>query len=314
MKRIVCLVLGVCLIFCLCSCGQKTDMSNQNNELSWQEQYDLGVRYLSEGNYEEAIIAFTTAIEIDPKNPTAYIGLADAYIQVNEYDKALDVLNQGLEKNASDADMLEKISEISALKIKLAIDNNDYSAFFDEEPLSLDDWTVGGKPLLDCGFEDFWVTYPDYDQSSRQSRYFSYDFHWPAVLVDGTAYSHNFIVHFDRDEGGVNDMQFDGESQVDAPLFQPELKGIQMNEDFITVLEKLGISEAGISYLQNLHLTNESFIIDLRYDNGPRIYFSREYRTLHFQYSNPILGKSCAEVRLKFDDAWNLAVLRYEIF
>lgn len=34
---------------------------------TWQEQYDRGVRYLSKGNYEEAIIAFTAAIEIDPK-------------------------------------------------------------------------------------------------------------------------------------------------------------------------------------------------------------------------------------------------------
>ena len=48
--------------------------------LTWQEQYDLGVRFLSEGNYEEAIIAFTAAIEIDPKQPEGYLGLADAYV------------------------------------------------------------------------------------------------------------------------------------------------------------------------------------------------------------------------------------------
>ena len=46
---------------------------------TWQEQYDLGIRYLSEGNYEEAIIAFTAAIEIDPQQALAYIGRADAY-------------------------------------------------------------------------------------------------------------------------------------------------------------------------------------------------------------------------------------------
>lgn len=33
---------------------------------SWQEQYDFAVRYLSGGNYEETIITFTDAIEIDP--------------------------------------------------------------------------------------------------------------------------------------------------------------------------------------------------------------------------------------------------------
>ena len=48
---------------------------------TWQEQYDLGMRYLTESNYEEAILAFTTAIEIDPNKPQAYIGRADAYSQ-----------------------------------------------------------------------------------------------------------------------------------------------------------------------------------------------------------------------------------------
>ena len=50
------------LAVCLSACGAGT-------EKKWQEQYDLGVRYLSEGNYEEAVIAFTAAIEIDPKPP-----------------------------------------------------------------------------------------------------------------------------------------------------------------------------------------------------------------------------------------------------
>lgn len=59
------------MIFILSGCGQAIT--------TWQEQYDLAVRYLSEGNYEEAIIAFTAAIEIDPKQATAYVGRGDAY-------------------------------------------------------------------------------------------------------------------------------------------------------------------------------------------------------------------------------------------
>lgn len=71
-----CLVVWLLLICVLTAC--------RNNEISrevltWQEQYDLGVRYLSEGNYEEAIIAFTAAIEIDPKQAPAYVGRGDAY-------------------------------------------------------------------------------------------------------------------------------------------------------------------------------------------------------------------------------------------
>ena len=47
MKRVYDWLLTVVLVLGLCSCGQSP-------EAQWQEQYDLGVRYLSEGNYEEA--------------------------------------------------------------------------------------------------------------------------------------------------------------------------------------------------------------------------------------------------------------------
>jgi len=62
---------------------------------TWQEQYDLGVRYLSEGNYQEAILAFTAAIEIDPKKADAYLGLADAYVAAGDTDAAKDILQKG---------------------------------------------------------------------------------------------------------------------------------------------------------------------------------------------------------------------------
>ena len=49
----------------------------------------MGIRYLSEGNYEEAIIAFTAAIEIDPKRAEAYIGRGDAYVGSGETEDNL---------------------------------------------------------------------------------------------------------------------------------------------------------------------------------------------------------------------------------
>ena len=144
MKRICSLFLTLALVLGLCACGQKAP--------TWEEQYDLGVKYLSEGNYQEAIIAFTAAIEIDPKraeayvgrgdayigsgetaenlaaaladyeqaaaldetNPAAYLGMADVYIRMGEYDKALEILRQGLDKTGNDERIAEKIAEMES--------------------------------------------------------------------------------------------------------------------------------------------------------------------------------------------------------
>ena len=145
MKRAINTVLSVILLLSLCACGSKEVPA------SWQEQYDLGVRYLSEGNYEEAIIAFTAVIEIDSKNvdaflgrasayigsgeteenlaaaladyqsvmelddtrADAYLGMADVYIRQGDYEKAQDILERGYEKTG-DQLISGKLEEIKA--------------------------------------------------------------------------------------------------------------------------------------------------------------------------------------------------------
>jgi len=77
---VVCLILGV---------GQKSDVQ------LWQEQYDLGVRYYSEGNYEAAVLAFQAAINIDSNRAEAYRGAAQAYIALGNEEAAAQILEQG---------------------------------------------------------------------------------------------------------------------------------------------------------------------------------------------------------------------------
>ncbi len=87
---------------------------------TWQEQYDLGVRYLSEGNYEEAVIAFTVAIEIDPKQVPAYIGRGDAYLAKSDLNLAQQDFEIALTLDATLdlKDRLDKIeSEKNAMKL-----------------------------------------------------------------------------------------------------------------------------------------------------------------------------------------------------
>jgi len=141
MKRLF-LILTLCIVV-LIGCSSKIG--------SWQENYDLGIRYLNEGNYAEAIIAFTTAIEIDEKNvvaylgraesyigsgetaeslsyalkdyekvteldetvSAAYLGMADVYIRQGEYDKALEIL-QNVPDSAKNDEVIAKIAELKS--------------------------------------------------------------------------------------------------------------------------------------------------------------------------------------------------------
>lgn len=146
MKRMGNIAVIFSLLLILCSCGQPAEV------LSWQEQYDLGVRYLSEGNYAKAIIAFTAAIEIDPKltdayigrgnayvgsgetdenlaaaladyemaigldetNADAYLGLVDVYIRRGEYEKAMEILKETLDKTGADQSITDKLAELES--------------------------------------------------------------------------------------------------------------------------------------------------------------------------------------------------------
>ena len=95
MKRITAFLVSI-LIFAagLVSCGKTV-------EAKWQEQLDLGMRYLEEMDYENAILAFTKAIEVDPNRSEAYVERAKLYVQrgaegdlalaAADYEKAIEL-------------------------------------------------------------------------------------------------------------------------------------------------------------------------------------------------------------------------------
>ena len=74
MKKIWVFIILILCLFTACS------------KSPWKEQYELGLKYLTEGNYEEAILSFTAAIEIDPKQPLIYIGRGDSYFAYDELE------------------------------------------------------------------------------------------------------------------------------------------------------------------------------------------------------------------------------------
>lgn len=69
---------------------------------TWQEHYDLGQQYLVELSYDKAVLEFTDAIRIDPKNADAYLGLAEAYVGLGDTAKAVETLETGLAETGDD--------------------------------------------------------------------------------------------------------------------------------------------------------------------------------------------------------------------
>ncbi len=121
------------LLLLLSACADKTaeNSAEPADDMIWQDYYDLGVRYLSDGNYQEAIIAFTAAIEIDPKQGDAYRALADVYVALGDYKAAIDTLRQGAEE-AGDPDFWVKAEEIEQMLAKIETTENDEESI--EEP------------------------------------------------------------------------------------------------------------------------------------------------------------------------------------
>ena len=112
MRRLIAILLSFILLFSLTGCGQSPS--------AWQEQYDLGVRYLNEGNYEEAVIAFSAAIGIDPKQPEAYIGMANAYMELGDYDKAAEAVAKGKVACGDEVEFDEILNKIAGLQEEAA--------------------------------------------------------------------------------------------------------------------------------------------------------------------------------------------------
>ena len=134
MRKTLSLFFTLILCLTLAACGGKS---------GWQEQYDLGTKYLTDGNYEEAILAFTAAIEIDPKQALAYVGRGDAYMAGIDLDAELS-------GDAWDACDRAVADYLAALDLDETLDDVYYKAA--EACLALGD-TEAARDILRRGYD-----------------------------------------------------------------------------------------------------------------------------------------------------------------
>lgn len=155
MKRLSAMVLLLALICIFGGCATQDNASAPEaaTEINtWQGFYDLGIKCLSEENYQEAISAFESAISLDKTladayagrgdaiirsaetsenieaalkdyqhaltlddtNAAAYCGIADIHIRQGEYEEAISVLEKALEITNHDSTVAEWLDEFKS--------------------------------------------------------------------------------------------------------------------------------------------------------------------------------------------------------
>lgn len=81
-SRLIAVIVLVAVLLTACASGA-------SKAATAADKIELGQKYLTELNYTEAVASFTEAIKLEPNNIQAYMGRAEAYLALGEYDKAL---------------------------------------------------------------------------------------------------------------------------------------------------------------------------------------------------------------------------------
>ncbi len=112
---IVGVVLVAVLIFLLIGFG--TGAKEQSLEHRLEQAY----KYMEEMDYQSAIVAFQDVLKIDPKNEEVYLGLADAYIMLEDYENAMTILETGFAETNSEL-LSNRLDEIQVSYLQLSQD------------------------------------------------------------------------------------------------------------------------------------------------------------------------------------------------
>lgn len=128
----------MCILTGITGCGkEKEETSEQVIEAveignEWKEQLDLGNRYLLDNLYEEAVVAFTSAITIDPKCIEAYKGRAEAYyalaLENGGTIEGTKVPEEGSELQQLCSNALEDYQKVLSLLDEINVSNGEEDA------------------------------------------------------------------------------------------------------------------------------------------------------------------------------------------
>lgn len=110
-KRIIFIFVAIVVIVCAIIFGSTGN--------KYQKNYDLGIKYLEQGDYENAAICLETALEIE-KNKETYSLLANVYHKLNNNER-VSLIIQEMKNEYGDSDPLVIASDILYAETKYEI-------------------------------------------------------------------------------------------------------------------------------------------------------------------------------------------------
>lgn len=209
---VLCLIIALLAmsVFLLIRCGVLEPQD------PWQEQYDLGIRFLNEGNYEEAVLSFLAAIDIDPKRTPAYTGAAEAYVALGDYEAAIEILEAGIE-NTGDEDLEEELEE---LKEELQ----------EEDLLPTEEPEKPAEPVVMDAYSDYYEIGTNMNGDPITTCY-----HIPQILLaDGSSAQANEAIYQELYGILQDDVYAYGEEAYNSMRYQWNMKG-----DYISVITQI---------------------------------------------------------------------------
>ncbi len=227
MKKYVSYLLIAVMVLLLAACGKST-------EEKWQEQYDLGVQYLTEGDYEAAVVAFTAAIDIEPKYIQAYTGLVQSYEGSDDYETAVAVVDIAIDvlKEAEESPEQENLESF----ISVAIDS--YETVVD----------------LDRQY-DFWVSISEIGPEDEADSYLQ---EGALVLTQmGTEY-------LEQEDYGTAIDAFTKALDLDPrtwEAYEGEISVYEAQEDYAEAVSVIGQGIEAVGY-ENMDSDTQSWIVD----------------------------------------------------
>lgn len=185
---------------------------NQPKEKSYQELLNSAEHYLIELDYEQAETLYLEAIEIEPSELEAYLSLYELYVNNNEVEKAMSLLEKAKEYIAGKDDIEKidiKLAELGKKEEDAPIDKDPVVTYLDPTSQDFENLNIQfnniDMPELLYNYEKPQESYID-DESDNQKTF--YESVSSGLLVDPITWSRgslvNKMVEFENDPDPLN--------------------------------------------------------------------------------------------------------------